>query len=459
MPTLGNRPYQRFLLPPINPGDAMSEKQTVQVFPKKLSATAIEKIKPRSNRREIPDGARPNLYLVIQPSGRKSWAVRYRFYGRARKLTLTGFPSLATARKLAQDAMDAVAEGRDPAQEKREARTANVERIDFESALRDFFRKHTRKKNGDAIRESTRRERARLLGLKPDPARSGEWIRTGNGALKRWNGRTLESITKADVLDLLDVVAEAGPVLANRTLAALRTFFGWCVKRDRLSKSPCDGVDDPSPEKTRDRVLSDPELSAVWHESEKEGFPFGRLVQMLILTGCRLGEVRGALWSEINTDRREWLIPGARTKNGRDHLVPLSDSALAIFDIMPEIKGTGLIFTTTGKTPYSGITRAKQRLQKAVAKRLSDAPERWTLHDLRRTFVTGLQRLGFPLEIAEACVNHKSGTLDGVAGIYARHDYAEEKQRAFAAWARHVEAIVSGEPAKVVSLRPAASQN
>ena len=426
---------------------------------KKLTGLQVANAKPDPRKRiEIPDAGKPGLYLVVQSSGKKSWAVRYRRIGdRApRKLTLEGFPSLATAHKLAQAALDKVAEGHDPAADeqaqkaKKRAGEHGVGSEHVDGAFRDFLNRHTRKKNGEPVRESTRRERARLFGLKRDPGNDGEWLATGSGVLLRWNGRRLDSIAKGDILDLLDDTAKAGPILANRVLGVAKTFFGWCVKRGKLMASPCEGIEAPSPETPRDRVLDDTELGAVWRAADIEAFPFGRVVQLLILTGCRLGEVRAAPWAEIDLERRTWTIPGRRTKNGRDHLIPLSNPAVTILESVPKIRGAGLVFTTNGQTPFSGVTRAKQRLEKAVVSELGRTPERWILHDLRRTFVTGLQKLGFPLEVTEATINHKSGTLAGVAGVYARHDYADEKQQAFAAWARHVEAIVSGKPGSVV---------
>jgi hypothetical protein len=130
--------------------------------------------------------------------------------------------------------------------------------------------------------------------------------------------------------------------------------------------------------------------------------------------------------------------------------VPLSDQLVAIIQSLPRLKGVSLVFTTTRTTPVSGINRAKRRLHELMTRDLGEEPERWTLHDIRRTCYTGLQRLGLPLEIAEAVTNHRSGTLKGVAKVYARHSYSDEKRRALDAWARHVESIISGEVDRVV---------
>ncbi len=427
----------------------------------KLTALKVANLRPNPRKRlEVADAGKPGLYLVIQPNGHKSWAVRYRRPSdrTPRKLTLPGFPSLAVAHKLAQQALDRVADGFDPAAEKQaERRAPKPQSQQLEHAFRLFMEKHTRTKSGRPIRESTRRETARLLGFRRDPQDSTGWIVTGGGALARLPASsTLQSVRPADIRDMLDELVEIGPVMANRTLAALKTCFSFHARRDpdMLPRSPCEGIDDPSPEAERERALTDEELAAAWKAAEGEGYPFGSLVHLLILTGCRRDEVREAPWAEFDHGKAEWLIPGRRTKNGVDHLVPITDAMEAVLKGLPKIKGkAGLLLTTTGETPISGLAKYKRRLDCAVAKNLGREVDRWTLHDLRRTFVTGLQRLGFPLEVAEACVNHRSGTVAGVTGVYARYAYAKEKRAALEAWARHVDSVVTGKAGRVVPLR------
>lgn len=412
--------------------------------------------------RTVPDAGQPGLYLLVHPTGRKAWVVMYRRADRKqRKLTLQGFPSLDTARKLTREAINKVAEGSDPAAEKQEAKRAVAPRVGLvDDAFHLFMEKHVRTKKGRPIRESTRRETARLLGFKRDPAKPDTWIKSGGGVLTHWAGKRLDSIKPSDVRDVLDELKERGPIMANRTLTALKTCFTWHVRREALDKSPCDNVDPPTGEgdgSGRERVLSDDELAAAWRAAEAEGYAFGRMVQLLILTGCRRDEVREAPWAEFDLTKRAWLIPGNRTKNGRDHLVPLSDSAISLLENLPRIKGKGLLFTTTGETAISGLSKIKARLEKAAAEelnKLDQVPAPWTLHDLRRTLATGLQKLGFPVEVSEAVLNHRGGTVSGVAAIYARHDYAAEKREALDAWARHVAAVVNGRPADNVIKMP-----
>lgn len=418
----------------------------------RLTQPTIDNYKsgPDGKVRTIPDAGQPGLYLLVHPT-RKSWVVMYRRQvdRKQRKLTLLGFPSLATARKLAREALNKVAEGGDPAAEKQQAKRGAASGAHLiDDAFRVFMEKHVRTKKGLPIRETTRRETGRLLGFKRDPAKPGAWVKSGGGVLAEWAGKRLDAVKSSDVRDLLDRLVPRGPVMANRTLAALKTCFTWHVRREALDKSPCDIVEPPSPEGSgRDRVLNQDELAAVWRAAEIEGYAFGRMVQLLILTGCRRDEVREAAWAEFDLPKREWLIPGHRTKNGRDHLVPLSDSAMELLEKLPRILDKRLLFTTTGVTAISGLSKIKARVELAVAAevgKLGHVPAPWTLHDLRRTLITGMQGLKIDRDVREAVVNHRIG---GVAGVYSRYEYADEKREALNTWARHVSAIVEGQSA------------
>jgi integrase len=450
-----------------------------------LTTKAIEQAKAGKARREIADGGCPGLYLVIQPTGAKSWALRFRSpverdeHGqrKAKKLTLgsltmaasdakpqIGHPlTLVQARKLATAALETVERKIDPTHVRREKKAKAKQEAaaadgTVDEAMNEFLTRYKGKKK-QGLRESTRLLTAMYFGLKRDPDKRGEWVKTGNGLLRHWSGRPLASITKRDAIVLLEGIADDGHgVTANRTLTNLKTFFGFCVNRDLLAASPVATMDAPAAEKPRERKLQDHELAALWRAADADGYPFGRLVQLLVLTGARRDELREATWSEFDLDNATWLLPAARSKNGREHLVPLAPTAVTILRGLPRIAGGGLLFTTTGETPISGLSKAKDRLDEAMLAELRTADskavlEGWTPHDLRRTLASGLQSLGFSIEVVEACLNHKSGTLRGVAGIYARHDYKAEKTQAFEAWARHVDGLVNGrEPAKVIPM-------
>lgn len=399
---------------------------------KLLTATAIAKLKPDlSKRREIPDAACPGLYLIIQPSGAKSWALRHRQGGRPQKLTLGAFLeepidgqvsppvlggrlTLTDARKLAGEALGAIERGQNPAHQKR-AKDKNL----MPAVVDEFLKRHVKAQG---------RRTAKAIERTFDV-----------DVLPHWRHRHVTDITRRDILELLDAHIDRGaPVQANRTLAAVRKFFNWCMDRDILKASPADGVKPPTPERSRDRVLTDQELVAIWKACGDMGQPFGQLFKLLLLTGQRLGEVAGMTTAELDAEGKVWTIPPARAKNNREHVVPLADAAQAVLASVKVVKGeAGLIFSTNGERPVSGFSKAKTTLDGKVA-----IPH-WTLHDLRRTAASGMARLGQPVHVVEAVLNHRSGSVSGVAAVYNRYDYAAEKATALRAWANHVTSLLN----------------
>ena len=167
-------------------------------------------------------------------------------------------------------------------------------------------------------------------------------------------------------------------------------------------------------------------------------YPFGPAVRLLILTGARREEIGALRWGEVDLVAKAWTIPGERTKNGIEHVVPLSDPALSILEGLPRIgRYDGFVFTTTGKTAVSGSCASKAKVALDTASGVPD----WRLHDLRRTFATGLAGLGISMPVVETILNHVSGSFGGVAGVYQRHAFANEKREALDKWAKHVEAL------------------
>jgi len=432
---------------------------------RKLTAKFIENAKPMRNARAEPerteyaDAACGGLYCVVHPTGKTGWAVRYRRKsdGRSRCLTLPWEASLQTARQLARAALDRVALGHDPAAEKQAARRAAVDRSDdVETVLRTFLIQHRSTRSGKPIRQSTKLETARLLGFKRV---DNEWQPSGSGVLQRWRGRKISSITRRDIHTLIQERAETHPIVSNRLHANITTLFNF-LARDHAellpSGNPCTGIRRPAPETSRERVLSDAEIRALWTVAEREPL-FGPGVQLLALSGCRRAEVFEASWNEFDIDHRKWLIPAARCKNGRAHLVHLTPTMLRILENLPR---TGnFLFSANGREPFSGFYKATTRLREAMAKELGTEPERWSLHDLRRSFVTNLQRLRVPIETIEAAVNHVSGRISGVTATYARHTLEDERREALELWDRHLVRLVEGTPpgSTVVELRRAAA--
>jgi integrase len=421
---------------------------------KALTAQSVGKLKPDpTRRRELADGLLPGLYLVLQPSGARSWAVRYRHAGRPRKLTLGTYPvlDLASARARAREVLQAVSLGRDPCDEKRaQQRIAREEGSDREtvpSIVSLFLERHTRKNNKARSAEEVERIFRRYV-------------------VPAWEGRRIQEITRRDVVHLLDSIVDRGfPIAANRTLSHVRKLFNWCIDRSILDASPCVRIGAPAKERSRDRVLADNELQLLWHASDRVGVPFGSLLKMLILTGQRRDEVAGMRWSEIKENGQLWTIPGERTKNGTEHDVPLSQLACDVLAGLPRQRAD-FLFTTTGKTPVSGYSAAKLRIDREIGRLAQEttgcclehgahAPQHWRVHDLRRTVASGMARLGVAVNVIEAVLNHRGGQVSGVSAIYNRHSYMGEKRRALELWASHVDVLVHGVGSNVIQLRRA----
>lgn len=273
----------------------------------------------------------------------------------------------------------------------------------------------------------------------------------------RWAGRGLNTITSAEVREALrEIAARGAPVGANRVLGKIKRLMNWAIEQEIITTSPVDKVKAMTPEKgrARERVLDDAELACVWRAAGTLGFPFGPITQLLILTGQRRGEVAGAIWTEIDLEKKVWTIPAARSKNGLSHAVPLTEPMVAILKFLPRFKrangATDFVFSPDTTAP-SGFSRAKRRLDDAVLKSLRAVDDEavalpeWVVHDIRRSVATGMQRLGVKLEVIEKCLNHVGGSFSGIVSTYQRHAFSEEKRVALKLWSNHIEAILSGD--------------
>ena len=417
---------------------------------KSLTVASIEKLKPDPQRRcEVPDGRLPGLYLIIQPGGAKSWAVRYRHAGRSRKFTIGPYPAfdLGAARQEASQALQRAQRGGDPAREKRIERRRSAEaKDDFESVARLFIEKYAKQNN------RTWGQVARAFGLVRSQDEPGTLAAVKDGLVAKWGCRKIGDIARIDIIDLLDaIVARKAPIMANWVLAYLRKLFNWALESDLIAANPCAGVKPRAPEKSRDRVLNDAELKALWRAAEAMKGQFGPIVQLLILTGQRREEVGGMRWSEVDLDEKLWTLPASRVKNKRKHTVPLSEAAIEIIrGLPPGGKGIDFVFSATGRSPVSGFSRAKDRLDELAE--VSD----WRLHDIRRTVASGMARLKIALPVIEKVLNHRSGSFAGIVGVYQHHDFADEKRAALDGWARFVTTLVTDQPAaNVVALHKA----
>ena len=406
----------------------------------KLTTLSVENAKPQRRagapvRTEIPDRGCVGLYLIIQPSGLKSWALRYRNSGgKSKKLTLGGADTLtlAAARAAAAQGQHEIDRGEDPAATKAAARVEKPAPMadSIESAVDKFIELHVRRKT------------------RPRSAEQAEYV-LRRLALPAWAGRAVTDIKRRDIIALVESVAATRPVTANRLLAWLSKFFNWLVARDVVAASPCRGVERPYKEIARDRTLDDQELAALWLTAGDPDLGIaGPFVKMLLATGGRRSEVAGLRFDELDLETRVWTLPAARSKNKRAHTVPLSDQAWDIVKSMPRIGD--YVFPATNGT---GHIRSFDHLKEKIDAKLTFAKP-WTFHDCRRSVASGLQRLGVRIEVIESALNHQSGSFRGVAGIYLRHDYSDEKRDALQRWGDHLEALATtGKPAKVVTFR------
>jgi integrase len=406
-----------------------------------LTVIGIANLKAREKPFEVPDG--DGLYVTVRPNGSKSFNMRFRFGGKARNLTIGPVAvGLGKARELALEARVEVARGNDPAAQKAEAKSIakapkRTARDLVEDVVRSFVEVYARGPDEENPNTRDWRETERLLK---------------KHVVSGWQGRRLAELRRADVHDLLDRIVDRGaPIGANRVFAQLRKMCGWAVSRGIIEHNPCDGIKPPTPEKgrARERVLDARELALVWRAADELGYPFCPLLKMLMLTGQRRSEVAEMEWPEVNFAKAEWIIPTARSKNRVAHTVQLPPAAVELIQGLPRIGSTtGPIFTTTGRTPVSGFSVAKKRLDRTITdlnRGIELAP--WILHDIRRSVATHMAEIGVSLPVIEKILNHVSGSFAGVAGIYQRHDFSREKRAALLAWANRLEVMVNGNPA------------
>ena len=224
------------------------------------------------------------------------------------------------------------------------------------------------------------------------------------------------------------------------------------------------GLRAPKPADARERTLEDQEIKAFWQAASDASWPFASIYRLLLLTGARREEVAGMRWSELDLDAGVWMLPGSRTKNSRDHRIPLAPQAIALLDRLAiaaieaglGYKDGDLVFSTTGHSSPSGFSKAKTALDARMKAILGARFKDWRIHDLRRTCATGMENLGIDTRVVETALNHVSGTKAGIVGVYQRSDHRDAVAAAFRAWAQRVTELVDcPPPSNVVPLRRA----
>jgi integrase len=372
-----------------------------------LTQLFCEQIRPpKSGYVEYPDTVLTGFRLVVSHTGRKSWVMRTWVAGKVRKLTIGSMdkiPSVADARRRALEAKAEV------------GRAVELAAVPTFAAVAERFVTEHAERN---CRASTVAEYRRILARE---------------VLPHWGERPIAGIGKPDVVSLLDRKATRSPKQSDEIRKHLRAIFNWSLGKDLIAVDPCSGIRRAAEHKARDRTLTEAEIRLLWAECDKLGYPFGQLTQLLLVSAQRRGEVAGASRDEIDLEKRIWTIPASRSKNGKAHAVHLSDLALRIIETLPQ---NGLLFTTNARSPVSGFSKIKLRLDAA----LNLAP--WTLHDLRRTATTGMAKLGTLPHVADRVLNHQAGTISGVAAIYNRFQYLDERREALDLWGQHLERLV-----------------
>jgi integrase len=396
---------------------------------KKLTDVRVRTAKPKAARYEVSDGGSP-LRLVVQPSGARSYAVRFRVNGETRKLTLPRGISLAAARKLSADAMLQASQGIDPCKLKNEAKAeaASAAKDTLRSVCADYFQ------SAGARELRTAYERERVITQLVYPSRLAKL--------------PIADITRRQITELLNTVEAAnGRRSADIMLGILRRIFRWHRARDdKFDSFPF--IPEMSryrySEHARDRTLNDDELRHVWAAAGQAGV-YGAMLKFLLLTSARLREAACMKWEEIGDDG-VWELPKARNKLKTQPLArPLPEAVFTeVLNKLPRIGP--FVFTLDGEHAFSAFSRHKRLLDLA----LGDKVKPFVVHDLRRTSRSLMSRAGVPIDHAERVLGHVIG---GVRGVYDRHAFHQEKRHALEALAAQIERVINPADNVVVALR------
>ncbi len=402
---------------------------------------------PTAGQIELADGIVPGLRLRMGASGIKTYILRKRVQGKWLNVTIGRHgPSftLAHARKKARDLLVDVEQGKSIAR-KPGAKRKGSKGVGTVAELYETYLSQQIEGKKRSAREFDRVFRKHIEPELGD--------------------RLADSITRGDVSRFVEKIAfERGKetlTMARIVYRHLSTFYTWALTRlEHMPANPCRDAWRPKRNEPRDRVLSDRELAALWQSAVEDGYPFGHLVQMLVLTAQRRGEVLDAACDEFDFKAKVWTVPGDRAKNGKANVVPLSAQALAVITEIFMAAGIDpdeahkqsqilLASKVTNTNSVSGLSKAWKRIRASVDEKLGYEAGHFTMHDIRRTAATGLQRLGIPLVVSEAVLNHQSGSaMAGVAGVYHRHQYTNEQREALALWGKEVMQIAAKYPAE-----------
>jgi integrase len=402
---------------------------------------------PAGGRLTVWDAIQPNLAVRVTDKGRRSFVVVRRRAGETspRWVTLGEFPTLglADARRAARETLSALVAGDDPAELAEAKRRAKAEAEakrragTFGAVAEGYIRRHV----------STLRTRAEVEAI----------IR--RELIPPLGDRPIGEIRRREVIELVERIVDrggadagpghrrrdGGPSAARKALAAVRGLFNWAAERDDALAPPTAGIRTErllGKARSRSRVLTDPEIRAVWHAAEAIGYPFGSLVQMLLLTAQRRDEVGEARWREVDFGAGTLTLGAARMKEEAANVVPLTATAVSILRRLPRFaSGEDFVFRV-GPKAYASFSGAKRRLDRKIAE-MGGTVEPYSLHDLRRTVRTRLAQLGVLPFVAELVLAHAQ---PGIQKVYDLHTYDGEKRAALERWEKRLLEIVGPEP-------------
>lgn len=409
----------------------------------KITADTVNALQSEEGRDHfLWDDKLPGFGVKVTPAGAKVYLLQYRIGGRGaptRRYTIgrEGAFRASSARKEAERLYGLVKQGRDVVAERQSVNEARrvAQELAFDAYVREFC----------------------------DTTLKAEWPKSWKlakgclelHAIRHLGTKPLPDITASDVRQLLRRL-DAQPAARRNLFTALSFLFNRSKRDGVITASPLDTVQPPAPVAERTRVLNDEELRWLWAAIQDEGAPYSDILEDLIYLGQRRGEVAGLPWSELNRDRREWHLAAKRAKNGCENIIPLTTRAIAKLDRLAggeKWPRSGLVYPSRAGTPLSGWSKLKRRLAAKVAKAAKDAGaevERWTLHDLRRTLATHLQRLGITHEAVEHLLNHREKSRTGIAKVYQTHGFGPEKRAALERWENELLRILDGGTATVI---------
>ena len=439
----------------------------------KLTDRRIKTLKPaeKGKRYEIGDAVVPGLAVRVTDKGTRTFVLVGRMPGKTSVARLTigeyGAVTLEAARAKAREWLDLMHRGVDPRIHAAESRAKEIERQEttLGAVFEDYVKKKLYDKDGVTLklRNAAVIERSLRLEFMEDKIVAGK----KRHGLKH---RPIAGVTRADITRVIDDKVDEGyDTRAHNLFAYIRQLFNWAIDRGTygIEVSPCDRLKPKAligEKRSRDRILTNEEIHALWIATGKMEYPFGTLLRVLLLTGVRKNEAGRSTRDELQKDKL-WSIPKGRMKGRTIHHVPLSDVAAEVFDGLPHHNGGPFLFSTTaGEKPISGWSKAKAILDREMLVALKqfaadrgEDPERvdltpFVIHDIRRTVRTNLSALGVMTEVSEAIIAHKK---QGVHAVYDQWQYLDEKRAALQRWADRVRSIIEPPPENVVSLHQA----